>query len=98
MSAATRASRIESAPAGRRPWYHWLVMLPAVGMLGGVPFVNRVHPLVLGLPLLFAWLVGWVLVTSAVMGCILVLDRLREATAERAADAAAPATAPAKAR
>lgn len=43
-------------------------------MLGGVPFVNRVRPLVLGLPLLFAWLVGWVIATSAIMGCILLLD------------------------
>jgi hypothetical protein len=44
-------------------------------MLGGVPFVNRVHPLLLGLPLLFAWLVAWVLVTSVLMGCILLLDQ-----------------------
>jgi hypothetical protein len=62
----------------RRRWHHWLALLPAVGMLGGVPFVNRVHPLVLGLPLLFAWLAGWVLATSAVMACILMLDRAQD--------------------
>ena len=61
----------------RLRWYHWLAAVPAVGMLGGIPFVNRVHPLVFGLPLLFAWLVAWVLVTSAVMGAILLLDRPR---------------------
>lgn len=44
-------------------------------MLGGLPFANRVYPLVLGLPFLFAWLVGWVIATSAVMACILRLDR-----------------------
>lgn len=59
--------------------YHWLAVLPAVGMLGGIPFVNRVHPMIFGLPLLFAWLVAWVLATSAVMGGILLLDRSHDA-------------------
>jgi hypothetical protein len=54
-------------------------------MLGGIPFVNRVHPLVFGLPLLFAWIVGWVLVTSAVMGCILLFDRSKAAGEDSAA-------------
>jgi hypothetical protein len=76
MSADAAVLRTEPARLRRSPRrYHWLAILPAIGMLGGVPFVNRVHPMVFGLPLLFAWLVGWVLVTSAVMGCILVLDR-----------------------
>lgn len=66
----------------RLRWYHWLAAVPAVGMLGGVPFLNRVHPLVFGLPLLFAWLVAWVLVTSAVMGAILLLDRPRDVTGD----------------
>jgi hypothetical protein len=92
MSAAVAALRTEPARLRRsRRRYHWLAILPAVGMLGGVPFVNRVHPMVFGLPLLFAWLVGWVLITSAVMGCILVLDR------SHAKDGETPGTAPAAA-
>jgi hypothetical protein len=55
--------------------YHLLALLPAVGMLGGLPFANRVYPLILGLPFLFAWLVGWVIATSLIMGYILRLDR-----------------------
>lgn len=55
--------------------YHALALVPAIGMLGGLPFANRVYPLVLGLPFLFAWLVGWVLATSLVMAWILRLDR-----------------------
>lgn len=58
--------------------YHWLALLPAAGMLGGVPFANRVHPMVFGMPFLMAWLAGWVLATSVIMGCILLLDRAHE--------------------
>ena len=54
--------------------HRWLAILPAVGMLGGVPFANRVEPYVLGLPFLLFWIVAWVLLTSAVMGIILALD------------------------
>lgn len=65
-------------------------------MLGGIPFANRVYPLVLGLPFLFAWLVGWVLATSLVMACILRLDRAHGldddvAPSDRPARAAEPA-------
>ncbi len=59
--------------------YRWLGALPTIGMLGGIPFVNRVEPYVLGLPLLLAWIVGWVIATSVVMAIILVLDRKRAA-------------------
>jgi len=66
------------APVTRRHvWraYHALALLPAVGMLGGLPFANRVYPLVCGLPFLMAWLVGWVIVTAAIMALVLRLDR-----------------------
>ncbi|MFA6165124.1 MAG: DUF3311 domain-containing protein [Gemmatimonadaceae bacterium] len=56
--------------------YHLLALLPAVGMLGGLPFANRVYPLVFGLPFLMAWLVGWVVATAGIMAWILRLDRL----------------------
>lgn len=71
------------APHRTRPrgqeWraYHALAVLPALGMLGGLPWANRVYPLVLGLPFLMAWLVGWVIATAALMACILRLDRSR---------------------
>jgi Protein of unknown function (DUF3311) len=55
--------------------HRWLAILPAVGMLGGVPFANRAEPYVLGLPFLLFWIVTWVLLTSAIMGIILALDR-----------------------
>ena len=36
------------------------------------------QPYVLGMPPLLAWIVGWVLLTSAFMGLILALDRRRD--------------------
>jgi hypothetical protein len=52
----------------------WLAVLPFLGMLIGPFFVNRATPLVLGMPLLLAWIVLWVLLTSAVMAVIYVND------------------------
>lgn len=45
-------------------------------MLGGLPFANRVYPMVFGLPFLIAWFVGWVIATAAIMALILWRDRV----------------------
>jgi hypothetical protein len=68
--------------------YHALALLPTIGMLGGLPFANRVYPLVLGLPFLMAWIVGWVIATSALMACILMLDRARRRASDPVDDLA----------
>jgi len=52
----------------------WLAALPFLGMLIGPFFVNRVQPLVLGMPLLLAWLVMWVVLASAIMAVIYAFD------------------------
>jgi len=51
-----------------------LAVLPFLSILVGVPFLNRVTPLILGLPLLLAWLLLWILLTSAIMAIIYVTD------------------------
>lgn len=58
--------------------YRYLALIPAIGMLGGVPFANRVEPYVLGLPFLLFWITLWVVLTSGIMWLILVLDRARD--------------------
>jgi hypothetical protein len=58
--------------------YRWLAVLPPLGLLAGVPFVNRPRPLVLGLPPLMAWIILWILVTPIVLGVIFALDRAHE--------------------
>ena len=79
----------------KRP-YRLLAALPAIGILGGVPFANRVHEHVFGLPFLLAWILAWVPVTSALPALIGALDHRRDRgeavrrAAARRADPAAP--------
>ncbi|WP_322042382.1 DUF3311 domain-containing protein [Paraburkholderia sp. J67] len=51
-----------------------LAALPFIGILLGVPFVNRTEPLVLGMPLVLAWIVMWVVLTSVIMAIVYRLD------------------------
>ncbi|PMS35364.1 uncharacterized protein DUF3311 [Trinickia symbiotica] len=51
-----------------------LAALPFIGVLVGVPFVNRVEPLVLGMPLVLAWIVAWVVLTAIIMAVVYWLD------------------------
>lgn len=85
MSAARPPA--DERPGGTRA-YHRLAALPAVGMLGGVPFANRVEPFVLGLPFLLFWILAWVVATSGTLGVIYALD---QAHARRTGAAAEPA-------
>lgn len=52
----------------------WLAALPFIAMLAGVAFFNQTTPFVLGMPFLLAWMVGCVVLTSAVMGIIYLCD------------------------
>lgn len=54
----------------RVPLHRWLATLPGLLILLGVPFANRVHARVLGMPFLLAWIVGCVLLTSVVMALV----------------------------
>lgn len=58
--------------------YRLLALLPVVAILGAPWFANRVEPLVLGMPFLLAWIVGWVLTSSLVMAVIGLPDRRTE--------------------
>ena len=51
-----------------------LAALPFIGILLGVPFVNRVEPLVFGMPLVLAWIVFWVVMSAAIMALVYRLD------------------------
>jgi hypothetical protein len=68
-------------PAFRLRRYHWLAVLPPLGMLGGVPFANRIHTLVFGLPFLLFWIVAWVVCAAACMSLLYAFDH--RATAEQ---------------
>lgn len=51
-----------------------LAVLPFIGMLCGVAFVNRVEPMVLGMPLVLAWIVLWVVLSALIMAVIYRYD------------------------
>lgn len=52
----------------------WLAVLPFLGILVGAPFLNRVTPMILGMPLLLAWIVMWIVLTSVIMTIIYLCD------------------------
>ena len=52
-----------------------LAALPFIGILIGAEWVNRTTPLILGLPPMLAWIVFWIVASSALMGLIYWLDR-----------------------
>ncbi len=51
-----------------------LASLPFIGILGGAGLANRTEPFVLGLPFLMAYIVLWVIASSAIMAIIYALD------------------------
>jgi hypothetical protein len=53
-----------------------LALTPALALVAGLPFVNRLEPVVLGLPFLLLWILGWVLLTPAFLAAAYVLHPL----------------------
>jgi hypothetical protein len=53
---------------------HWLALLPCLAVIVGPFFLNRVTPFVFGMPFLLAWLVGWIVITPAIMAVIFRFD------------------------
>lgn len=45
----------------------WLGAIPFVMLVFALPLVNRVHPVILGLPFLLFWILTWVLLTPLVL-------------------------------
>jgi xanthosine utilization system XapX-like protein len=60
----------------------WLAVLPFLGILVGVPLLNRAEPLVLGMPLILAWIVLWIVLTAVIMGIIYLCDPANREAAE----------------
>ena len=60
----------------------YLAVLPFLGILVGVPLLNRVQPLIFGMPLVLAWIVLWVLLTAVLMAVIYWCDPANRDAAE----------------
>ncbi|MGE7877680.1 DUF3311 domain-containing protein [Peribacillus muralis] len=60
-----------------------LTAVPFIGILGFLPFVNRIEPYVLGMPFNMFWMSMWVVLTSVILGIMYKLDpRNREGDQE----------------
>ncbi|WP_371366117.1 hypothetical protein SRRS_06100 [Sporomusa rhizae] len=55
-------------------WIHLLSLIPVIAIVGGIYFVNRVTPYVLGLPFLLFWQVLWVVLTAVIMSIVYRFD------------------------
>ncbi|MBV7504608.1 DUF3311 domain-containing protein [Bacillus sp. sid0103] len=51
-----------------------LAIIPFIGLLGGVPFFNKVTPYVFGMPFVLFYIVLWVVLTSGIMAIVFKLD------------------------
>ena len=49
--------------------------IPVVALVGGMPFVNRVEPVWLGMPFLLTWILGWVAATPAFLAIAYAIHR-----------------------
>jgi hypothetical protein len=50
-----------------------VAFVPALALVAGLPFVNRLEPVVLGLPFLLFWILGWVLATPLFLAAAYLL-------------------------
>jgi len=57
-----------------RPIKVILTLIPFIWTIGMIPFVNRVHPIVMGLPFLAFWLVAGVIVAFVCIKALYMID------------------------
>ena len=59
-----------------RPAYALLpAAVPVAALILGLPFANRLEPVVLGMPFLLAWILGWVAATPAFLALAYAIHR-----------------------
>lgn len=56
-------------------WALLLGAVPFVTLVFALPFVNRIEPVVLGLPFLLFWILGWVALTPLILLAAYWLER-----------------------
>ena len=52
-----------------------LAAIPFITLAFALPLVNRIYPLVLGLPFILAWILGWVILTPPILWAAYLLER-----------------------
>ncbi|TCP30907.1 uncharacterized protein DUF3311 [Scopulibacillus darangshiensis] len=57
---------------------HIVSILPVIGLLVGIPFVNRAEPYILGMPPMMFWVALWTVLTSVTMFIVYKLEKKQE--------------------
>ncbi|MFQ5721563.1 MAG: DUF3311 domain-containing protein [Candidatus Aminicenantales bacterium] len=52
-----------------------LAAIPFITLVFALPLVNRIYPLVLGLPFILAWILGWVILTPPILWAAYLLEK-----------------------
>ena len=60
-------------------WSLLIGLIPFLGACFSVPLWDRVHPMVLGLPFNFFWLISWILLTPLFMWAAYCIEAPRNA-------------------
>lgn len=55
-----------------------LTLIPFIWIVGMIPFVNKVHPIVMGLPFLAFWLLAGIFVAFACLQIIYKIDSRKD--------------------
>ncbi|WP_088810914.1 MULTISPECIES: DUF3311 domain-containing protein [Listeria] len=45
----------------------WLLIIPFLFILGGIPFANRIYPLIFGIPFVLAYIAAGVILSSIIL-------------------------------
>jgi len=49
--------------------------IPFITLVFALPFVNRIEPVILGLPFLLFWILFWVMMTPAILFIAYILEK-----------------------
>ncbi len=49
--------------------------IPFITLVFALPLVNRIHPMIIGLPFILFWILSWVILTPAILFAAYILER-----------------------
>ena len=66
--------------SGRIRWSFLLGAVPFLMLVLALPWVNRIHPLILGIPFILIWILFWILLTPLLLFAADRLETKRDKT------------------
>ncbi len=53
----------------------FLGAIPFITLVFALPLVNRIHPMILGLPFILFWIISWVILTPPILLLAYILEK-----------------------